>query len=350
MPKKNTAPNELGYSMPAEWHEHKATWLAWPHNQFTWHERIEKLEENFIEIIKALHTGEKINLLVNDKKTLEKVQKKLSQEEIDTSKIFIYTIKTGDAWIRDYGPNFLINRKQKTVAINDWNFNAWGNKYEHSEKDDDIPKKINKLFNMKLFSPGIILEGGSIDVNGNGSLLTTKQCLLNTNRNPHLSQEEIANYLKNYLGVSNIIWLNRGIEGDDTDGHVDDIARFINENTILCAYEENPSDTNFAILDENYNLLKSANSEQGKKFNIIKLPMPEPIFADGMRLPASYANFYIGNKSVLVPIFNQKSDKKALGILQGLFSDRKIVGINCTDMVYGHGAIHCLTQQEPNIL
>jgi len=346
---KEKTPSELGFYMPAEWHVHKATWLAWPHNELTWPERIEKLEENYIEIVKALHTGEIVNVLVNDKKSEDKVKGLLSKAGIDLGNVIIHKIQTGDAWIRDYGSNFLISRKDKKIVMNDWNFNAWGNKYEHSEQDDIIPLKINKILNLKLFSPGIILEGGSIDVNGNGSILTTKQCLLNKNRNPHLSQEQIESYLKKYLGVSNIIWLNRGIEGDDTDGHIDDIARFVDEKTIACAYEENKSDDNFSALDENFKILESAKSENGKRFSIVKLPMPEPVYSDGMRLPASYVNFYIGNKAVLVPTFSQKNDKIAMDILQGLFPRLKIVGINCLDMVYGHGAIHCLTQQEPRI-
>ena len=229
----------------------------------------------------------------------------------------------------------------------DWIFNSWGNKYDDLKADDIIPKKINEFLNIKRFEPKIVLEGGSIEVNGKGTCLTTKQCLLNKNRNPLLNQKEIEQYLKDYLGVSHVIWLNEGIVGDDTDGHIDDIARFVNPTTVAAAYEDDKDDENYDFLAENYNILKKAKDQDGKSLRIIKLPMPGKVIdkKTGKRLPASYANFFIGNKTVVVPIFGYKNDEKALKILQECFPSRKVVGINCTALVLGFGTLHCISQQ-----
>lgn len=228
-----------------------------------------------------------------------------------------------------------------------WNFNAWGNKYSDLKEDNKIPYDLNERLSLQMFEPGIVLEGGSIEVNGAGTVLVTEQCLLNKNRNPNLNKEAIEKYLKEFLNVRNVLWLKEGIVGDDTDGHIDDIARFVNKNTILCAYEDNKSDDNYLPLKENYELLKSMKDQDGKGFNIVKLPMPGFVGDKKTRLPASYANFYIGNSAVVVPIFGHENDAKALKIIQKLFPDRKIVGINCTAMVYGLGTLHCCSQQQP---
>ena len=355
MPKKIT-PAESGYIMPAEWHPHKATWLAWPHNKLTWRDEISKVESTYVEIIKSLQNSENVNLLVNDKSSLDKIREKLISNNLSLNNINFYPIKTADAWIRDYGPNFIIKKLKETshrekdfLAMNNWIFNAWGNKYVDLLEDNSIPEKINKCLKIPVFSPAIVLEGGSIDVNGNGICMTTENCLLNKNRNPTLSKSQIVDYLKSYLGVTAVLWLKEGIIGDDTDGHIDDIARFVAHDTVVCVYEENIRDENYQVLKENYVILSEVRIDNDKPLRIIKLPMPSPLFYKNERLPASYANFYIGNKVVLVPVFNQEKDRIAINILSGLFPERKVIGINCTELVIGLGAIHCITQQEPYV-
>ncbi|MGH9906436.1 MAG: agmatine deiminase family protein, partial [Pyrinomonadaceae bacterium] len=297
-----------------------------------------------------------------------------------------HQIRTVDSWIRDYGPNFLLLRapvsdqlvsdklqfvadsryeppsethnKLKFVgrglAYNDWIFNAWGNKYEELKQDDAIPGQLESVLGVPRFEPGIVLEGGAIDVNGAGVVMTTEQCLLNPNRNPQLTRAEIEENLKSYLGVEKAIWLGEGIVGDDTDGHIDDIARFVSPTTILCAVEEDPSDSNYKLLMANYERLQQATDAQGRGFDIIKLPMPGAVYASGNkssrdldRLPASYANFYIANGVVMVPLFEHENDAKALKIIQRVFPNRRVVGINCEPLVWGMGTIHCVTQQQP---
>lgn len=339
--------SNLGYRMPAEWEKHESTWLAWPYDKTTF-PKIEKAEKIYIKIIGTLFEGEKINLLVKDGAMKAKVKKLLNRKGIELKKINFKVFDYADVWIRDYGPIFLVNKKGGRLAMVHWIFNAWGEKYEELKKDTQIPELINKEMKLMCFNPGIVLEGGSIEVNGKGTLLTTKQCLLNKNRNPGLNKKAIEKYLKEYLGVKNIIWLKNGIVGDDTDGHIDDIARFVNPTTVLCSYEENKEDENYPVLKENYEILKKLKDQDGKRLNVIKLPMPG-FLGNKQRLPASYANFYIANKTVFVPIFGQKNDKKALNIIQEVFPNKKAVGINCTKLVEGLGAIHCITQQQPSL-
>jgi len=349
-------PRSLGYHMPAEWEEQEAIWLAWPKNEETWPDRFAEVQEIFLQFVEYLHTDQEINILVDDKYSEAIVREKFKNKQIDISKINFFQIKTVDAWMRDIGPTFVVDQKnideketakEKRIAMVDWIFNAWGNKYDDLKADDIIPKKINEFLNIKRFEPKIVLEGGSIEVNGKGTCLTTKQCLLNKNRNPLLNQKEIEQYLKDYLGVSHVIWLNEGIVGDDTDGHIDDIARFVNPTTVAAAYEDDKDDENYDFLAENYNILKKAKDQDGKSLRIIKLPMPGKVIdkKTGKRLPASYANFFIGNKTVVVPIFGYKNDEKALKILQECFPSRKVVGINCTALVLGFGTLHCISQQ-----
>ena len=344
--------------MPAEWEQHDAIWLAWPHDPITFPDRLEKVEKTYGEIIKALQGSEKVNLLVRDGVMKTRALGLLRQWGINPDDIVFHIYNYADVWFRDYGPIFLVNKKSGSLAMNHWIYNAWGGKYESLMKDTRIPEFINLSMNIPCFTPGIVMEGGSIDVNGKGTLLTTEQCLLNKNRNPHLNKSEIEEYLMEYLGVTNIIWLKNGIEGDDTDGHIDDIARFVNPTTVLCAYEENMHDVNHPVLHENYEILLHAKDQNGNKLNVIKLPMPphQRFWCGGMpgaigdketRLPASYANFYIGNKAVLVPIFGHENDAKALDIIQHQFPDRKVIGINCSDLVYGLGTLHCISQQQP---
>jgi len=340
-------PKKLGYSMPAEWERHDAIWLSWPHDPITFPDRVEKVEKIYSEIIKTIMVSEKVNLFVQDSAMKKRAQGILKQCGVNPDDIVFHIYDYADVWFRDYGPIFLVNKKSGSLAMSHWIYNAWGGKYESLMKDTRIPEFINLSMNIPCFTPGIVMEGGSIDVNGKGTLLTTEQCLLNKNRNPHLNKSEIEEYLMEYLGVTNIIWLKNGIEGDDTDGHIDDIARFVNPTTVLCAYEENMHDVNHPVLHENYEILLHAKDQNGNKLNVIKLPMPGAIGDKETRLPASYANFYIGNKAVLVPIFGHENDAKALDIIQHQFPDRKVIGINCSDLVYGLGTLHCISQQQP---
>ncbi|MGA3059377.1 MAG: agmatine deiminase family protein [Candidatus Bathyarchaeia archaeon] len=343
--KLNKTPCELGYHMPAEWGKHEAVWLAWPHDPSTFTSGVEKVEETYLHIVKLLHEDEYVNLLVKDEVMKEKITSLFLKKEIDLKRIHFFEFDYADVWFRDYGPIFVCNRKQELAMVR-WIFNCWGEKYEELLKDKHIAQVINTKMHLNCFEPGIVLEGGSIDVNGKGTLLTTEQCLLNKNRNPHLSKEKIEKFLQDYLGISHIIWLKCGIAGDDTDGHVDDLARFVDPTTVVCAYEEG-NDENAVSLRKNYEILCQSTDQDGKKLKIVKIPMPGNIECNKKRLPASYTNFYISNKIVLVPTFESEKDKAALSILQELFPKRKVVGINCVDLICGFGAIHCISQQQP---
>src|SRR3989338_1053817 len=336
-------PKNLGYRMPAEWEKHEATWLVWPKDPDTYPKGIiEPVEETYIKIISILAKGEKINLLVDNKETESKILSMLPSKE----NVFIHHIKSADVWVRDYGPIFI--KKNNEVAATKWVFNSWGNKYRELLMDNETGMQIAELAKKKIFEPGIVLESGSIETNGLGTCITTEQCLLNNNRNPKLSKEEIESYLKGYLGFEKIIWLKEGIEGDDTDGHVDDIARFVNRNTVVCMAEENQNDENYKNLEENFDILKKAHDQDGKKINVIPIPMPRKIEIPERRLAASYANFYIGNAVVLVPAFNDKNDEKAISIIGKFFPGKEVIGIDCRDLVNGYGGIHCITQQQPS--
>ena len=337
---------EQGFRMPAEWEKHEAIWLAWPHDPTTFPNRVEKVEAVYVQIIREIHEGEQVNLFVTDNFIKKKAIKIFEEANIDVSKINFYIFDYADVWFRDYGPIFVKNKKHELAMIH-WDFNSWGKKYETLLKDKNVPDFIIQEMSLKCFKPGIVLEGGSIDVNGKGTLITTEQCLLNKNRNPDLSKEQIEKCLSDYLGVNHFIWLKRGIFGDDTDGHIDDIARFVNPTTIVCAYQEDKNDVDYEVLKENYELLSESVDQSGKKLKIVKLPMPKVVSDENERLPASYTNFYIGNQKVLVPVFDYKNDVKALSILQSLFPSRKVVGIRCVDLVYGFGTIHCISQQQP---
>ena len=336
--------------MPAEWELHEGTWISWPKNPDSFPEELLPAVENaYVEMIRALSPNEKVNLLVDDSAEEERILKILGPSGINGPNVVIHKIRSSDVWFRDYGPIFITRKKGtgKEVAYTHWIFNAWGNKYDDLKADTSILNQM-PMKGLQGFEVPMVLEGGSIDTNGKGTFLTTEQCLLNKNRNPSLTRGEIERYLIDYLGASKIIWLKDGIEGDDTDGHVDDLARFVNPNTVLCAFEDNANDPNNAALMENFNLLKDATDQDGNKLNVVKLPMPGPVAYNEIRLPASYSNFYIANNTVLVPIFGDKNDSKALSIISGFFSDRKVIGINCRALVYGFGAIHCVTQQQPS--
>lgn len=347
-----STPAELGYLMPAEWQCHTATWLTWPKDPETWPDRVSLVEEIFLQMMAALAPNEIVNLLVDNDEAEAAVRARLAVPGMEN--IRCHQIPTVDAWIRDYGPNFLVNASAG-LAYNDWIFNAWGNKYEELKRDDGIPKRLESGLGIPRFEPGIVMEGGSIEVNGAGCVLTTEQCLLNPNRNPHLSQPEIEQYLKDYLGVEKVLWLGEGIVGDDTDGHIDDIARFAAPDVIVCAVEDDPEDANYKLLQDNLERLQSMTDMRGRSFEIVTLPMPGVVGGESTdsrnldRLPASYANFYIANEVVLAPVFGHSNDARALETLQRLFSNRRVVGINCEPLVWGMGTIHCVTQQQPKL-
>ena len=338
----------LGYAMPAEWARHRATWLSWPHNLETWPTHLEKVREIWIQMVGALAPHEQVYLLVNDAPTEQEVTARLTAAGAPLANVTLLRIPTIDVWMRDYGPTFVTrNAHDAQLAFNDWIFNGWGGKYQTYQEDERVARAIAELLKVPVFDHEIVLEGGSIEVNGAGACLTTEQCLLNRNRNPHMSRQKIEQYLKDSLGVGQVIWLGEGIVGDDTDGHIDDIARFVNPTTVVCIVEANSQDDNYRFLQENYERLQGVRDPFGRKLELVTLPCPSPVYFETTRLPASYANFYIANEVVLVPVFDDAHDKQALGILQELFPKRKIIGLRCNEVVAGLGAIHCVTQQEP---
>ena len=345
-------PAKLGFYMPAEWHPHEATWLSWPKDPETWPDRVPQAQEIFLKMMRAVSANEKINLLVDDEEAEMSVRSRC--KFAGAQNIRFIRMLTVDSWVRDYGPNFLISDDGR-LAYNDWVFNAWGNKYEELKRDNSVPARLESILHVPRFEPGIVMEGGSIEVNGAGVVLTTEQCLLNRNRNPHLSRAEIEQYLKDYLGAAKVLWLGEGIVGDDTDGHIDDIARFVSPTMIVCAIEDDPLDANYEILQDNLKRLKRMTGADGRQFEIVTLPMPGIVGGQSTdarnldRLPASYANFYIANSVVLAPIFGHQNDSRAIETLQRLFSTRRVVPINCEPLVWGMGTIHCVTQQQPKI-
>jgi agmatine deiminase len=343
-------PKDKGYFFPAEWHKHRATWLSWPHKEASWPSKIDTIYSPYCKFIKAISAGEQVCINVGSEKLKQEATEQLEKEGVDLSKISFFDHPTNDAWCRDHGPAFLINpHADIPKVIVDWGYNAWGGKYPPFDLDDVIPTLIGKALNLPVVHPQIVMEGGSVDFNGTGTLLTTTSCLLNPNRNPHLNQHEIEAYLYQYYGVEQVLWLGDGIVGDDTDGHIDDITRFVNDSTVVTVIEENKSDENYALLQDNLNLLKEMRLLNGKQLNIIELPMPAPVIHEDQRLPASYANFYISNAAVVVPTYRDKNDQKALDILADCFPHHHVIGIDSTDVIWGLGSWHCLSQQEPEV-
>lgn len=342
-------PHQNGFHFPAEWHPHKATWLSWPHKEESWPGKIDLIYPKYCEFIKVISDGELVRINVSGEQMAAFAKQQLQAAGVDLKRIEFFEFPTNDAWCRDHGPAFLINPDTKQKVIVDWGYNAWGNKYPPYDLDDVIPAKIGANYGLPVYHPGIVMEGGSVDFNGKGTVLTTTACLLNKNRNPNLNQQQIEGYLQNYYGVEQVLWLGDGIVGDDTDGHIDDITRFVNEDTIVTVIEENKNDENYHILQENLQTLKTMRLLNGKQLNIVELPMPDAVYYDGQRLPASYANFYIANSAVVVPTYRSKNDDKALNILQQCFPDRKVIGIDSTHIIWGLGSFHCLSQQEPEV-
>jgi agmatine deiminase len=343
-----STPKELKLHFPAEFAAQEAMWLSWPHKEASWPGKIDAIFPVYAKFIGLVAEGQKVRINVADESMKAFAEKHLLAANGNFNNVEFYFFPTNDAWCRDHGPAFLVNYEQKKKAVVDWGYNAWGDKYPPYDLDDVIPTKIAKHFNLDVFHPGIVMEGGSVEFNGKGTLLTTTACLLNKNRNPHLNQKQIEDYLINYYGVEHILWLGEGIVGDDTDGHIDDITRFVNEDTVVTVVEENKNDENYELLQENLHELTKMRLENGKQLNIVELPMPNPVIYEDQRLPASYANFYIANKCVVVPTFrDEKNDTKALDILRGCFKTRKVVGLYSTDIIWGLGSFHCLSQQEP---
>jgi len=344
--------------MPAEWEPHLATYLVWPHNRETWPGKFEPIPALFAQMAAAIAHFEPLRLMVNDTDATAGVRAMIANAPTPDGslarmdRIDLVAIPTNDSWVRDHGPIF-VNRiasargnSPPQIAL-DWRFNSWGEKYGRYDLDDVVPRRLAERYGFEVIEPGIVLEGGSIEVNGTGSLMTTEACLLNPNRNPSLSRAEIEEYLRFYFGVTNILWLGDGIAGDDTDGHIDDLARFVAPHTIVTVVESDPADANYRALNDNLARLQALRDEHGRAFTIETLPMPPALHYDGTRLPASYANFYIVNGGVIVPTFECAADAVAIATLARLFPGRRVVALPATDLVWGLGAVHCLTQQHP---
>jgi agmatine deiminase len=340
---ESPTPRSLGYKMPAEWHAHAATWLAWPHKEASWPGKFEPIPRIYADLVKALAPFEQVNILAGKPLVIQQAQSLVG----DVSNVTLWDIPTNDAWIRDHGPTFLLEPPDQPPALIDWGYNAWGGKYPPFELDDAVPRLIGRRQGRRIFQPGIILEGGAIELNGHGTLLTTEQCLLNPNRNPHLAKADVERYLCEYLNVTNVLWLGRGIEGDDTDGHIDELARFVDPATVVAPLEDDENDPNFEPLRENFDRLKSMRDQNGRPLEIVPLPMPRPMFHEGQRLPASYCNFYIANGVVIAPVFGDPADAPAMDLLRSLFPGREVIELPARDLVWGLGAFHCITQQEP---
>jgi agmatine deiminase len=339
---------QSGFCFPPEWSPHRATWLSWPHNPDTWPGGIESIYNGYLHFIKEISKHEQVCINVAGPEMELSVSSMLVRTGIDLSRIEFYHFPTNDAWCRDHGPCFLVHPDGRKIVI-DWEYNAWGEKYPPYEQDNAIPGKIAAHMGLEIFNPGLVLEGGSVEFNGAGTVLTTTKCLLNPNRNPGISSEIIEENLQQYFGVSQVLWLEQGIAGDDTDGHIDTIARFIDPQTIVTVVEEDPGELNYLPLQENYKKLSEMKLLNGSRPEVVTLPMPEPRFNLGQRLPASYANFYICNGSVLVPTYRDAKDQEALSILKQLFTGRQVVGIDCLEIIRGLGGLHCLCMQEPSL-
>ncbi len=335
--------------MPAEWARHRGTWLSWPHKEASWPGNFAPIPGIIAEMVRQLSPGEQVHINVSGDAMEQQARFVLTDAHVPTSNVFFHHNPTDDAWCRDHGPIFVQREHEggHEELILDWGYNAWGNKYPPFDHDDVIPTRIGAHFDIPVEHPGMILEGGSIDVNGRGTLLTTEACLLNVNRNPGLTKEEIEANLRDYLGVTNILWLGEGIVGDDTDGHIDDITRFVDERTVVTTVEQDAGDDNYLPLQDNLARLREMADQDGEPLRIVELPMPPALYFEDQRLPASYANFYIANDVVLLPGYDAKRDQMAEAVLQPLFPTRRVVTIDCRKLVWGLGAFHCLTQQWP---
>ena len=354
--KPSASPAALGFRMPAEWEQHTATWIAWPHEPRDWPGKIAAIHWVYGEVVRHLAGGERVRILVGDAAIEKRARALLRRVGAALEAVDFVRAPTDRSWTRDYCPLFVGNRAGE-VAITNWRFNGWA-KYANHKRDDAANDRIVKRLGMRQWQPmatiagkpaRVVLEGGAIDVNGTGTLLATEECLLDSvqARNPGLPREQLEDVLAANLGARKVLWLGRGIAGDDTHGHVDDLARFADQTTVVIAHESNPADVNYAPLRDNRERLERMTTADGRSLRVVPLPMPAPLFFDGIRLPASYANFYIGNTVVLVPTFNDPADRRAMDILAELFPTRSVVGIHAVDLVWGFGTLHCMTQQEP---
>jgi agmatine deiminase len=353
-------PSSESYRMPAEWAPHEATWLAWPHNPSDWPGKFQAIPWLYAEIIRLLSARERVHLMVHDTKEESRARGILRRAHANLAQVSFHQWPTDRVWTRDSGPIFVRNADGR-VALTDWRFNAWA-KYDDWHNDDQLPARVSELLGVPSWQPSVqnedttkcrlVLEGGSIDTNGAGILLTTEECLLSEvqQRNPGVSREQLEQAFHDYLGIAQVVWLNRGVAGDDTHGHIDDISRFVAPTTIVTAVEPNTADANHAPLAENLERLKAARTIDGKQFTIVELPLPRPVVFRNQRLPASYANFYIANGLVLMPTFHDPNDRVALQILSELFPGREVIGIHSVDLIWGLGALHCMTQQQPAAL
>lgn len=344
-------PRELGFRMPAEWAPQAGTWMTWParkNTSFPDGTHHDDVLPTFIAMIQAITAHQTLYLNCANPEDRQYVLNALTDEEKD--RLILTEIPAYYPWCRDHGSTFVINDSTKQLAAVNWDYNAWGNKYrEILHYDARINRSMAQFLGVRSFLPNVVMEGGSIEVNGTGSVLTTTQCLLNKNRNPHLTKDQIEEALREFLNVTNVLWLDEGVAGDDTDGHIDDITRFVNEDTVVTVVESDPTDDNYHALKQNSQTLQGMKTESGSKLNVIELPMPAPVITDGARLPASYANFYIGNGFILQPVFKDKNDDRAVAIIEKCFPDRKVIPIDCRELVWGLGTFHCLTQQMPAI-
>jgi agmatine deiminase len=345
-------PDSLGYRMPAEWDQHESTWLGWPHELTDWPGKFSPIPWAFAEIVRHLSQVERVYLLVENREAESRARAILKKSGANLSTVDFLRIPTDRGWMRDSGP-ICVKNSGGEVTYTHWRFNGWA-KYDNHKKDAVIVSQANKRLRRRLWQPihkgrRVVLEGGSIDVNGLGTLLTTEECLLSKTqeRNPGFTREDYGEVFKDYLGVTKVLWLRNGLAGDDTHGHVDDLARFVDPTTVVTVVEDDSNDANYAPLQENLALLKQMKDQDGRPLRVETLPMPNPVYFDGQRLPASYANFYIANKLVVVPTFNDSNDRHALNTLARLFPNREVVGIACRDLVLGLGTLHCMTQQQP---
>lgn len=353
------APGRDGFRMPAEWEPHCATWLVWPHARADWEVKTAAVEWCYAEIVRHLVRGERVAIVYNDTAVRRRAERRLRRTGVAPGRIDAHVVPTNRSWIRDCGPIFIVRGTddERTVAATDWRFNGWA-RYRNWRRDDALPRTIAGRLGMRRFEIGapaaggsrqVVLEGGSIDVNGEGLLLTTEQCLLDRRqaRNPGLSRPQIECVLRQGLGIERVLWLGGGIAGDDTHGHVDDVARFVRSDTVVAAVEHDRHDDNHAPLADNLGRLRAMRDQRGRPLRVVTVPLPRPLYFDGERLPASYLNFYVGNHVVLVPTFNDPADRTALGVLAGLFPTREVIGIHAGDLILGLGAVHCVTQQQP---
>jgi agmatine deiminase len=340
-------PAALGYRMPAEWEPHATTWLSWPRREgISFPESFDRVLPALRAMVDALIESEQV--CINVCNGAHEAEARAVLRGLPPERITFYRTPTNEPWCRDHGPIFLTRDRDPKLAVVDWDYNAWGNKYPPFDLDEIVPTRVGEILGVPVFYPRMILEGGSIEVNGAGALLTTESCLLNKNRNPNLSRDEIEKRLRDYLGVSDILWLDDGIAGDDTDGHIDDLARFVSRRTVLTVVEEDRDDENYVPLQENLARLREMKIRKDS-IEVITLPMPKKIVREGLRLPASYANFYIANNCVLVPTFADSADEVALSILRKCFPTRRVTGIDCRELIWGLGTFHCLTQQQPAV-